>query len=105
MLIKIAIIVYWKVFAKGNNMKIIYRAANIIEAHIVTGMLKANDIEAYVSGHYLQGGVGEVSATDFANVMVADEDAETAQTVVDDYEKSGTQALEELDYSGQYKPV
>jgi len=35
-------------------MKIIYKARDIIEAHIVSGMLNANGIETHVGGYYLQ---------------------------------------------------
>jgi len=67
-------------------MKIIYRAADIIEAEIVKGMLVASDIEAHVSGFYLQGGVGELAPTDLANVLVPDEDYERAKQRVREYE-------------------
>ncbi|MGV6827678.1 MAG: putative signal transducing protein, partial [bacterium] len=40
-------------------MKRIYSAANPTEANIVVGMLQAEGIDAHLTGHYLQGGVGE----------------------------------------------
>ena len=67
-------------------MKIIYKARDIIEAHIVAGMLNANGIETHVGGYYLQGGVGDVAVFDFANVQVADEDVTTALPLVAEYE-------------------
>ncbi len=67
-------------------MKIIYNARDIIEAHIVSGMLNANGIETHVGGYYLQGGVGDVAVFDFANVQVADEDVELALPLVAEYE-------------------
>lgn len=67
-------------------MKIIYRASDIIEAQIVSGMLNADGIEAFVSGYYLQGGVGGLAAADFANVQVADEDAAAALPLIAEYE-------------------
>lgn len=45
-------------------MKIVYRAGDITEAEIVKGMLLSNNIEAHVSGYYLQGGIGEMAPTD-----------------------------------------
>jgi nitrogen regulatory protein PII-like uncharacterized protein len=66
-------------------VKIIYKASDTIEAHIVAGMLNANGIRAYVGGHYLQGGIGDLAPMDFANVSVADEDVEPALRVVRDY--------------------
>jgi hypothetical protein len=67
-------------------MKIVYRAADIIEAEIVKGMLVANDIEANVSGFYLQGGVGEIAPTGLANVFVADDDYDSAKELVLEYD-------------------
>ena len=69
-------------------MKIVYKAMDITEAHIVSGMLQANGIEAHVGGHYLQGGIGDLAALDFANVQVADEDKDRARSLIAEYEKS-----------------
>lgn len=75
-------------------MKIIYRAENLIEAHIVSGMLNANGIFTYVGGHYLQGAVGDLSPLGFANVFVNDDDYERALPVLKEYDcnASGDQA-------------
>ena len=67
-------------------MKIIYKAKDIIEAHIVAGMLNANGIETHVGGYYLQGGVGDVAVFDFANVQIADEDMAAALPLVAEYD-------------------
>ena len=67
-------------------MKIIYKARDIIEAHIVSGMLNADGIETHVGGYYLQGGVGDVAVFDFANVQVADEDVALSLPLVAEYE-------------------
>ena len=67
-------------------MEIIYKARDITEAHIVSGLLNANGIEAHVSGYYLQGGIGELATFDFANVQVADEDVTEAKMIVAEYE-------------------
>lgn len=69
-------------------MKLIYKASDINEANIVSGMLRANGIEAHVGGFYLQGGVGDLAATDFANIQVADEDIELARTLIAEYESA-----------------
>lgn len=67
-------------------MKIVYKARDIIEAHIVAGMLNAQGIETHVGGFYLQGGVGDLAASDFANVQVADEDYKRALPYIADYD-------------------
>lgn len=75
-------------------MKIVYRAADILEAHIVSGMLGSRGIEAYVGGHYLQGAVGDLPPLSIANVSVADDDFDAAMTVIGDYEQGGGTAQE-----------
>ena len=75
-------------------MKIIYNAADIIEAHIVSGMLMARGIDAYVGGHYLQGAIGDLSPVGFATVSVADADADAALTVISEYERGENTAAE-----------
>ncbi len=67
----------------------VYRAANIMEAHIVKGLLESNHIEAYVDGYYLQGGIGELATMDFIGVSVEDEDEARARKIIDEYEQSG----------------
>lgn len=67
----------------------IYNAGNITEAHIVRGMLEAHGISAYVSGHYLQGGIGELAVQGFASVMVAEEQTVSARELIDAYETAG----------------
>jgi len=67
-------------------MQPVFRAGNILEAHIVAGLLQSNGIESHVSGHFLQGAVGELPASDFAHVFVDDSDVEAAQRIIDSYE-------------------
>lgn len=68
-------------------MKLIYKARDIIEAQIISGLLKSNGIESFVGGYYLQGGIGELEAMDFASISVADEDVESSMTIIAEYDK------------------
>jgi hypothetical protein len=68
---------------QGGNMEIVYKAGNIIEAHIVAGMLNACEIPTYVGGHFLQGAVGDLSPTGFAS-----EHFDQAAALVAEYEKN-----------------
>ncbi|MEM7376111.1 MAG: DUF2007 domain-containing protein [Pseudomonadota bacterium] len=74
------------------DMVIVYRAANPQEDHIVAGMLQAEGIEAHASGTLLQGGVGELAATDFALVRVPERDAVAAKALVQDYDSGAVAA-------------
>ena len=68
-------------------MQIIYRAQDIVEAHIVAGLLQSRGLEVYVGGHYLQGGIGELAALDSATISVDDVDEEAARAVIGEYER------------------
>ena len=92
-------------------MEIVYRAANIIEAHIVAGMLNACGIQTHVGGHFLQGAVGDLSPTGIANVLVLSTDKEQALAIVKDYEQhspsSAVDVASDADigtYSPNYQP-
>jgi|SRR6056297_1104560 len=67
-------------------MKLIYRAGDITEAHIISGMLNANGVESFVGGHYLQGAIGDMAVQDFAMVHVADGDVDEARRLIAAYE-------------------
>lgn len=67
-------------------MKIAYRAKDILEAEIIKGMLLANGIEAYSTGFYLQGAIGDMAPSDFSNVHVHDDDYIRARKLVKEYE-------------------
>lgn len=69
-------------------MQIVYRSRDIAEAHIVAGMLEAEGIEAFVGGHYLQGGIGELGMADFSVVRVNDEDVAAALQRLQEYDSS-----------------
>jgi hypothetical protein len=73
-------------------MLIAYRARDIAEAHIVSGMLHAAGIESHVGGHYLQGAMGEIGAAGFTNVHVEDDDYPRARDLVAEYEANGPEA-------------
>ena len=84
-------------------MKIVYRAGDITEAEIIKGLLGSNDIEAHVSGYYLQGGIGETSPMDLAKVHVADEDFESAREILREYEGNQSSSAEPGSSAGSEK--
>ncbi len=75
-------------------MQRIYQAENIIEAHLIKGLLEQFGIPAYVNGYYLQGGVGDLPPDSLISVSVEEHDVAAAQAVVEDYLK-GEFALED----------
>lgn len=85
-------------------MQIAYQAANILEAHIVAGMLNAYDIATYVSGYYLQGAVGDISAMGFANVFVDEKDMAQAAPLIAAYESGAINASANDSAESSYLP-
>ena len=69
-------------------MVIVYNAKDIIEAQLVAGLLESKGIETHVGGTYLQGGIGELAAMDFATVSVDQSDVGRARRIIDEYEVS-----------------
>jgi hypothetical protein len=77
-------------------MEIVFKAGNIIEAHIVAGMLNACEIQTYVGGYFLQGAVGDLSPAGFANVFVSPQDFDLAAALIADYEKTDNRPVDSL---------
>ena len=67
-------------------MQRVYDPSNIIEASIVKGLLEQCDIEVYLSGFYLQGGIGEIPVSGYSSLWVSEQDAETALDLIKQYE-------------------
>lgn len=66
----------------------IYDARDITEAQIVKGLLESNNINAFVNGFYLQGGIGEMAPTGFAGISVENDKVEVALDIIKAYEKN-----------------
>ena len=60
-------------------MRIVYRAENLVDAHLVKDVLDQAGIPAFISGEYLIGGVGQLPARDFITVGVPDVCVEAAE--------------------------
>jgi hypothetical protein len=60
-------------------MRIVYRAENLVDAHLVKDVLDQAGIPAFISGEYLIGGVGQLPARDFISVSVPDVCVEAAE--------------------------
>ncbi len=51
-------------------MRIVYRAENLVDAHLVKDVLDQAGIPCFISGEHLIGGVGQLPARDFLAVSV-----------------------------------
>ena len=63
-------------------MKLLYQAANAVEAHILQGYLQQEGLNVLVLGEYLQGAIGELPAAGLVRLMVEDDQYDTARTAI-----------------------
>ncbi|MFC0445078.1 DUF2007 domain-containing protein [Pseudidiomarina halophila] len=73
-------------------MQCVFQAENVVEAELVKGLLESEGIDCHSGGFYLQGAVGDLAASGFAKLWVADEDSAKALALVERYD-SGEFAL------------
>ena len=60
-------------------MRIVYRAENLVDAHLVKDVLDQAGIPCFISGEHLIGGIGQLPARDFIAVSVPDSCVEAAE--------------------------
>jgi hypothetical protein len=77
-------------------MRIIYRARNLIDAHLVKDALENAEVPAFISGEYLTGGVGQLPALDYVAVLVPESSLETAEPVVREIDRALAEARDVL---------
>lgn len=64
-------------------MRVVYEAANVIDAHLVRQALEHAGLPAWVRGEALTGGIGEFGVFGLVAVMVPDECVAEARQVVE----------------------
>lgn len=69
-------------------MLAVYETGNAAQAHIIKDLLDRSDINATILGEYLQGGVGELPATGYIRVMVHEDFAGQARTIIQLWESA-----------------
>jgi hypothetical protein len=65
-------------------MKVVYEAANLIDAHLVRHALEAADIPVYLRGESLVGGMGELPMFGVVAVCVPETAWPQARAIVDE---------------------
>ncbi|HCM06125.1 MAG TPA: hypothetical protein DIC30_08970 [Oceanospirillales bacterium] len=67
-------------------MKCVYEASDILEAHVIQGLLEQHRISSFIEGEHLLGGVGELAASPLVRVLVNDDDLIEGTSIMRDYE-------------------
>lgn len=81
-------------------MRIVYRAQNLIDAHLVKDALESAEVPAFISGEYLTGGVGQLPALDYVAVLVPESSLDIAEPIVREIDQAlaeARSAIQELD--------
>jgi hypothetical protein len=81
-------------------MRIVYRAQNLFDAHLVKDALENAEVPAFISGEYLTGGVGQLPAMDYVAVLVPEASVGAAEPIVREIEQTlaeARQAIREWD--------
>lgn len=74
----------------------IYSAANVIEAHLVKGLLTGEGIAAYIIGEHLTGALGELPPTEVSvDVYILLRHQSQGQQIIDDYLASQSKTLDD----------
>lgn len=63
-------------------MRIVFHAANSLDAHMVKDVLAMQGIQAFITGEHLQSGVGTLPAFDLVKIMVDDASYVAAKEIV-----------------------
>jgi len=66
-------------------MQQLYQAQNIVDASIAKGLLEQGGIHVYLSGYYLQGGIGELPASGTLSLWVDDHQLVLGRQLIEDY--------------------
>lgn len=77
-------------------MRIIYRAQNLIDAHLVKDALESAEVPAFISGEYLTGGVGQLPALDYVAVLVPESSVSIAEPIVREIDNALAEARQVL---------
>lgn len=81
-------------------MRIIYRAQNLIDAHLVKDALESAEVPAFISGEYLTGGVGQLPALDYVAVLVPESSVSIAEPIVREIDNALAEARQVLQEQG-----
>jgi prolipoprotein diacylglyceryltransferase len=69
-------------------MKCIYEASDILEAHVIQGLLEQHRISSFIEGEHLLGAVGELPASRLVRILVNDDDLAQGSSLMRDYDSN-----------------
>ena len=86
-------------------MRVVYEAENIIDAHLVKGMLEQQGIPAFVRGEYLAGGVGDLPVMGFVAVAVPESRAPEAEAALREFKAERARPIDDAGWAPEPGPA
>jgi hypothetical protein len=86
-------------------MRVVYEAENVIDAHLVKGLLENNEIPAFVRGEYLVGAVGELPVMGLVAVLVPESQYEAADTLLREFRGQAAVGFPEAQWDAEPDPA
>lgn len=68
-------------------MRQVFEAVDMLEAHVVKGILEQEGISGFIQGEYLHGGMGDLPVSGLVRIEVNDMDYEQARSVIKHWEQ------------------
>jgi hypothetical protein len=65
----------------------VFRCSDYIQAQLLAGLLREHNIDVFLQGALLQGGLGELPAMGHLSIMVDDSDRTAAERIIAAYER------------------
>lgn len=85
-------------------MRVVYEAENIIDAHLVKGVLEQAGLPVYIRGEYLTGAIGELPVAGLVAVCVPTICEVEARQVLADFRRERDAASVVLEDDGENQP-
>lgn len=77
-------------------MKCVYEASDLLEAHVIQGLLEQHRISAFIEGESLIGAVGELPASPLVRILVNDDDLSAGASLMRDYDSNNQPLSKQL---------
>ncbi|CCK77050.1 MAG: DUF2007 domain-containing protein [Oleispira antarctica] len=76
-------------------MKCVYEASDVLEAHVIQGLLEQHRISSFIEGENLIGAVGGLPASYLVRILVNDDDLIKGISLMRDYDSTNESLNEE----------
>ena len=69
-------------------MKCVYEASDVLEAHVIQGLLEQHKISSFIEGENLIGAMGGLPASHLVRILVNDDDLSAGTSLMRDYDST-----------------